>query len=157
MRIDISLAAQTLTLLRDGGRSLEYPVSTAARGAGCASGSYCTPVGRHRVRLKIGGGCPPWSVFVGRRPTGEILTEELRLAAPDCDWILSRLLWLQGMEPGVNRGGEVDTLRRLVYIHGTADEARIGQPASHGCIRMRNNDIVELFELVPAGTEVLIG
>ena len=156
MRIEVNLAAQTLMLLYGDGRLVAYPVSTAARGRGCMNGSYCTPVGRHRVRLKIGGGCPPGSVFVGRRATGEVLTEELRLATPDRDWILSRLLWLEGMEPGINRGGDVDTLRRFVYIHGTADEARIGEPASHGCIRMRNDDIVELFDLVPAGTEVLI-
>ena len=99
---------------------------------------------------------PPRAVFRGRRFTGEICTPELQAAEPQRDWILSRILWLCGREPGVNRLGEVDTMARYIYIHGTADEAALGTPVSHGCIRMGNADIVELFERVPAYTEVEI-
>ena len=133
---------------------MAFAVSTAARGAGCTNGSYCTPTGLHRIRLKIGAGHAPGTVFVGRRPTGEVLTPGLRERHPGRDWILTRILWLEGVQPGINRGGDVDTLRRFVYIHGTADEARIGQPASHGCVRMRNDDIVRLFDAVACGTRV---
>lgn len=154
MRIAVSLERQTLELLLDEGRSIEYRISTAARGAGSTRGSYCTPLGAHRVKLKIGSGCPARTVFAGRRPTGELFSEDLRLAFPGRDWILSRILWLQGLERGINRGSEVDTLRRFVYIHGTADEDKIGEPASHGCIRMKNDDVIQLFELVPNGIRV---
>jgi L,D-transpeptidase YbiS len=153
-RIIVSIANQTLALREAGRDRLVFPVSTAARGAGCRSGSFCTPVGLHRIRLKIGAGCDPGTVFVRRRPTGEVLTTGLRAQFPGRDWILTRLLWLQGLEHGVNRGGEVDTLRRFVYIHGTADVERIGQPASHGCVRMRSEDIVRLFDAVAEGTLV---
>ncbi len=156
LQISVSIAEQELVLQLADGDSLRYAVSTAARGAGCLKGSYCTPTGLHRVRLKIGAGCPVGTVFSSRRPTGEVFTSELAAAHPDRDWILSRILWLEGLEPGVNRGASVDTLRRFVYIHGTADEQRIGQPASHGCIRMRNADVVALFEIVPQGALVHI-
>jgi L,D-transpeptidase YbiS len=151
----IHLGEQTLTL-QDGPRPVTYTVSTASKGAGCASGSFCTPVGLHRVRAKIGQGLPVNAVFVRRRPTGEIFSPAMGALYPDRDWILSRILWLQGLEPGVNRGPGVDTLRRFIYIHGTNEEQRIGQPASHGCIRMRNHDIVELFDRVPVGALVRI-
>ncbi|TCS71150.1 L,D-transpeptidase-like protein [Sulfuritortus calidifontis] len=133
-----------------------YPVSTAAKGAGEASGSYCTPRGRHVVRAKIGGDQPINSVFVGRRPTGEIYTPELGQTAPERDWILSRILWLSGKEPGFNRLGPCDTMRRYIYIHGTPDEAFEQAPRSHGCIRMRNADLLELFDRVPVYTPVEI-
>ncbi|HEY1228163.1 MAG TPA: L,D-transpeptidase, partial [Ramlibacter sp.] len=152
--IVISLREQALRLQQDGVDRMVFDVSTAARGAGCTHGSHCTPTGLHRIRLKIGAGCAPGTVFVGRRPTGEVLTPELRERFPGRDWILTRILWLQGLEHGINRGGDVDTLRRFVYIHGTADEARIGEPASHGCVRMRNADIVRLFDAVACGTRV---
>lgn len=157
MKLRVSLARQVLELRDDEGALLRtYPVSTAARGPGEVSGSFQTPRGRHYVRAKIGEDMPPRAVFRGRRFTGEICTPELQAAEPQRDWILSRILWLCGREPGVNRLGEVDTMARYIYIHGTADEAALGTPASHGCIRMGNDDIVELFERVPAFTEVEI-
>lgn len=119
-------------------------------------GSLCTPRGKHLIRAKIGAGQPINTVYAGRRPTGEIYSPELAQAFPERDWILSRILWLSGCEPGFNRLGAADTMRRYIYIHGTAEEAAIGSPVSHGCVRMRNRDIIELFELVPAGTPVEI-
>ncbi len=157
MRIEISVAAQTLKLLDDAGQLLrQYTISSAAKGVGEQMGSYQTPRGRHRIRARIGDGLPLGTVLRGRRPTGEICTPELMVAQPDRDWILTRILWLCGEEPGKNRGGQVDTMRRYVYIHGTPDSAVLGVPGSHGCIRMRNTDIVDLFNRVPLGTPVNI-
>ena len=157
MRIEISVAGQTLQLLDDAGQLLrQYPVSSAAKGVGEQMGSYQTPRGRHRIRARIGDGLPLGAVLRGRRPTGEICTPELMAAQPDRDWILTRILWLCGEEPGKNRGGQVDTMRRYVYIHGTPDSAVLGVPGSHGCIRMRNADMVDLFNRVPVGTPVFI-
>ncbi len=133
-----------------------YTVSTAARGVGEQSGSLCTPRGLHYVRARIGAGQPANAVFVGRRPTGEIFTPELAARHPGRDWILTRILWLSGREPGVNRLGSVDTMRRYIYIHGSPDDVPMGIPGSHGCIRMRNRDILELFDRVPVGTPVEI-
>jgi lipoprotein-anchoring transpeptidase ErfK/SrfK len=156
-RILIRIPEQSLELLSDSGTPLRrYPVSTAGNGPGEQRGSNCTPRGRHVVRAKIGAGLPVGTVFVGRRPTGEIHTPELAAAQPQRDWILSRILWLSGCEPGFNRLGEVDTMRRYIYIHGCPDSAPMGTPCSIGCVRMRNADIVELFDLVPAGTPVEI-
>lgn len=152
LRIDLS--AQTLELWAGDALLARHPVSTAANGPGERQGSGCTPRGRHRVRLKIGAGCPANAVFVGRRPTGELYSPELAAAEPGRDWILARILWLTGVEPGRNRGGEVDTLRRYIYIHGCPDGAPIGVPCSHGCIRMRNADLLTLFERVRNGTVV---
>lgn len=150
MHIRVSLAQQTLTLFDDAGEVLRvYPVSTSARGAGELQGSFCTPRGRHLIRARIGQGLPENSVFVGRRPTGEIYGPELAAAYPGRDWILTRILWLSGCEAGFNRLGCVDTMRRYVYIHGCPDLAPVGVPESHGCIRMRNRDIMELFDRVP--------
>lgn len=157
MRIEIHLGTQELTLIDDAGRTLRrYPVSTAANGAGEKSGSYCTPRGRHVVRAKIGAGWPLHAVFKARRPTGEVYTPALGAAEPGRDWILTRILWLSGKQPGFNRLGGCDTMRRFIYIHGTPDEQFAPAPRSHGCIRMRNADVAELFELVPAYTEVEI-
>ena len=157
MKIVVSVAAQTLTLLDDDGVVLQvYPVSTAANGVGEVSGSYQTPRGRHIIRAKIGAGQPENTVFVRRRPTGELWTPELAEQHPGRDWILTRILWLSGCEPGFNRLGERDTMRRYVYIHGSPENAEMGKPGSHGCIRMRNADIVELFEQIPCYSEVLI-
>jgi hypothetical protein len=152
LRIDLS--AQTLELWAGGALRARYPVSTAANGAGERRGSGCTPRGRHRVRLKIGAGCPANAVFVGRRPTGELYSSALAAAEPGRDWILARILWLTGTESGRNRGGEVDTLRRYIYIHGCPDVAPMGVPCSHGCIRMRNADLLTLFDRVPVGAAV---
>jgi len=155
--IRISVAQQTLTLFGDSGQVLRsYPVSTAALGTGERSGSFCTPLGRHVIRARIGAGMPVNTVFSARRPTGEIYSPELAAAHPGRDWILTRILWLSGCEPGFNRLGGVDTMRRFIYIHGCPDSEPAGVPRSHGCIRMHNPDIVELFELVPAYTPVEI-
>ncbi len=157
MRILVDISRQTLGLFADDGCLLhEYPVSTAARGAGELMGSFQTPRGRHLIRAKIGGDLAEGAVLKGRRPTGEICTPELVAQAPDRDWILSRILWLSGCQPGVNRLGERDTMARYIYIHGTPDSEPMGMPRSHGCIRMRNSDVIDLFERVATGTEVLI-
>ncbi|MGR9107237.1 MAG: L,D-transpeptidase family protein [Gammaproteobacteria bacterium] len=158
MAIDltISIAGQTLNLRESGKIVRTYPVSTARNGPGEKSGSECTPRGLHQVRARIGAGLPIYSVFVGRRPTGEIYSPELQTRFPDRDFILSRILWLSGLEPGKNRFGDVDTAWRYIYIHGSPDHLVSGVPESHGCIRMKNADIVELFEGVPAGTRVWI-
>ncbi len=131
-------------------------VSTASNGVGQLNGSECTPVGEHRIRAKIGANQSVNSVFIGRRPSGEIYDEELAAAFPNRDWILTRILWLCGNEPGVNRGGEVDTQRRYIYIHGAPDSHPMGVPSSHGCIKMRNSDIISLFDKVKIGTLVTI-
>lgn len=154
--IEIDLAAQTLRLWQGGQCLREYLVSTARNGPGERAGSHCTPRGRHIVRAKIGGGAPIDTVFVGRRPTGEVYSPALAARFPGRDWILTRILWLSGCEPGVNRLGAVDTMRRYIYIHGSPDSTPMGTPGSIGCVRMRNTDIVELFDLVPPGTPVLI-
>ena len=133
-----------------------YRISSAKNGVGEQNGSYCTPRGRHIIRAKIGAGQPVNTVFVERRPTGEVYSAELARGMPNRDWILTRILWLSGCEPGRNRLGRVDTMRRAIYIHGSPDTAEMGKPGSHGCIRMRNQDIVELFDLVPIRTPVEI-
>ena len=156
LRIEVSIPEQRLELFDDGVRIRSYTVSTAANGAGERAGSYCTPRGNHRIRAKIGAGLPMGAVLRGRRPTGEVCDAAAWNAAPDRDWILTRILWLCGEETGVNRGGEVDTFRRYVYIHGTPDGVQLGRPGSRGCIRMRNRDVVELFDLVSAGTPIVI-
>ncbi|HTH40970.1 MAG TPA: GNAT family N-acetyltransferase, partial [Rhodocyclaceae bacterium] len=120
------------------------------------SGSYQTPRGKHLIRAKIGDGQPANAVFVARRPTGEVWTLELGAAFPERDWILTRILWLSGREPGFNRLGKVDTMRRYVYIHGTPSVTRLGEPGSHGCIRMDNGQLVELFNRVAPYTPVEI-
>ena len=156
MNIDIDIPTQTLTL-REGTRVLKtYSVSTASRGAGEKNGSLCTPRGRHLVRAKIGAGQPLNAVFVRRRPTGEVWSPDLHARYPGRDWILTRILWLSGLEPGRNRLGDVDTMRRYIYIHGCPDTAEMGKPGSIGCIRMRNRDIVELFGVVAPYTPVEI-
>ena len=156
MKIRIDGAKQELTLF-DGHRVVKrFSVSTAKNGFGEKNGSFCTPRGKHIVRAKIGAGQPLNSVFVRRRPTGEIWSRELHERYPGRDWILTRILWLSGCEPGKNRLGDVDTMRRYIYIHGSHDLAEMGKPGSIGCVRMRGEDIVELFELVPPYTPVEI-
>ena len=157
MRIEISILNQALTLFDSfGGVQAKYPVSTAANGVGCEKNSGCTPLGSHIIRAKIGANALPNSVFVGRRATGEICTPELMAEYPNRDWILTRILWLSGTEVGFNRLGNVDTMQRYIYIHGTTDSTDMSKIGSHGCVRMRNDDIITLFEMVEAGTSVLI-
>ena len=154
--VHIDVARQQLHLMLDGAPERSYTVSTALNGVGEHNGSGCTPRGLHRVRAKVGAGCAPGTVFVGRRTTGELYAPELAAAHPGRDWILSRILWLTGCEPGVNRGGAVDTLRRYIYIHGCPDDCPMGVPRSHGCVRMTNADVIDLFDRVVAGTRVCI-
>ena len=154
MKLEVRVQSQELLLLDNDQVVKRYQVSTARNGVGECAGSGCTPRGRHRIRLKIGAGCPLNTVFVARRPTGELFSPGRSCREPQRDWILTRILWLTGIEPGFNRGGERDTLRRFIYIHGTAEEALLGKPVSHGCIRMKNRDILELFDLVHNGMEV---
>lgn len=157
MRIEISIPAQTLSLFDDNGQLLRrFPVSTALKGVGEQKNSYRTPRGRHVVRARIGAGQPPGAVFRARRPTGEVWTPELHAQYPGRDWILSRILWLSGCEPGFNRLGNVDSMQRYIYIHGTPDSEPMGAPHSHGCIRMRNADVMELFDMVPLNTQVMV-
>ena len=153
-RISVSLEQQRLSFQVPGSSDREYPVSTSARGPGELEGSGCTPRGRHLVRAKIGAGQPLAAVFQARRPTGEIYSAALARQFPDRDWILTRILWLSGLEVGSNRLGRLDTMRRFIYIHGTPDARSVGEPLSHGCIRMTNQDVLELFDSVAVGTQV---
>lgn len=156
-RIEIDLAAQTATLTgSDGAELCKYRVSTSRNGAGERNGSFCTPRGLHIIRAKIGDAEPVNAVFVKRRPTGELYSEQLAQHFPGRDWILTRIMWLSGCEPGWNRLGNVDTMRRYIYIHGTPDSTPLGVAGSIGCIRMHNNDLLDLFGRVAVGTEVLI-
>ena len=154
--VHIDVAAQTLELSEDGASLRRYLVSTSRNGVGQKNGSFCTPLGRHVIRARIGGGAVQNTVFVKRRATGEIWSEELAARYPGRDWMLTRILWLSGCEPGFNRLGEVDTMRRYIYIHGSPDTTVMGRPGSIGCIRMHNRDILELFDQVDAGTPVEI-
>ncbi len=155
--LEIKLSSQTAELFDVLGSCVRrYTVSTSRYGAGERNGSFCTPRGRHIIRARIGAGQPPNTVFVERRPTGEIYSEELAQQFPGRDWILTRILWLSGCEVGFNRLREVDTMRRYIYIHGTPSKVALGTPGSVGCIRMYNNDLVDLFERVKTGDEVRI-
>jgi len=157
LRISINIKLQHLDLLDENGRLVKrYSISSAKNGVGEQNGSFRTPRGRHVVRAKIGAGQPVNTVFVERRPTGETYSPELARQSPGRDWILTRILWLSGLERGYNRLGKVDTMRRAIYIHGSPDTADMGKPGSRGCIRMHNRDIVELFDLVPVRTIVEI-
>ncbi|MBN2417299.1 L,D-transpeptidase [bacterium] len=154
--IIVSVPAQRLYLMRDGAVMKEWPVSTAAAGTGSAAGSNKTPPGTHRIRYRYGDGAPPGTVFVSRNSTGEIA--EIHTDATDSpeDLVTTRIMWLEGLEQGKNRGPGVDSFQRYIYIHGTNEEGLIGTPASHGCIRMRNRDVIELFDRAGAGTIVEI-
>ena len=154
--LDISIPEQRLAIVASGKEIQRYPVSTAKKGVGERRGSECTPVGWHSVRAKIGASLPLNSVFVGRRATGEIYTDDMTGRFPQRDWILTRILWLGGLEPGKNRYKEVDTCWRYIYIHGTPDESTIGFPVSHGCIRMKNDHVLDLFNRVEVGVKVYI-
>ncbi|WP_217474578.1 L,D-transpeptidase [Stutzerimonas stutzeri] len=154
--IHISIADQLLYGFSEGRLCLRLPVSTARNGVGERNGSGCTPRGRHQVRARIGDGLPLGAVLRGRRWTGEVWNQALHEQFPGRDWILTRILWLSGCEPGFNRLGPVDTFRRYIYLHGTPDSEPMGVPLSHGCIRLRNVDLLDLFPRVPAGCAVQI-
>lgn len=151
MKIIVNITTQTLQLFKNTRELNCYAVSTAANGPGEQKNSEKTPRGKHIIRAKIGNALPINTVFKGRRPTGEIYKLGMREQYPNRDWILTRILWLSGLEVGKNRLGNVDTMQRYIYIHGTPDEVKLGVPGSHGCIRMRNNDLLDLFERVPVG------
>ena len=154
LSIAVSLTAQQLKVLENGRCRAEYPVSTSRYGPGERLGSEGTPRGRHIVRACIGRDQPPGAVFAARRPTGETYSDELARKNPERDWILTRILWLSGTEPGRNRLGNVDSMRRFIYIHGTPDSEPMGVPRSIGCIRMRNGAVIKLFDLIEPGTSV---
>lgn len=154
--IEISLARQTLRLLAKEGVVKEYPVSTARNGAGELMDSECTPRGKHLIAEKIGAGCAANTVFVGRQATGELYEPSLRQMLPERDWILTRILWLRGTEPGRNQGGNVDSYDRYIYIHGTGDDVEMNTCGSRGCIRLRNQHIIDLFDRVEEGTMITI-
>lgn len=156
LNIVITVSTQRLLLCDDEVIVADYSVSTAAKGSGEQWGSEQTPRGNHIIRAKIGAGAPMNAVFVGRRQTGECYSPALAAQYPARDWILTRILWLSGKEVGRNRLGNVDTMRRMIYIHGTPDTVPMGVPGSHGCIRMRNADLVALFDQVPVGCPVSI-
>ncbi|RBP50826.1 L,D-transpeptidase [Arenicella xantha] len=157
VHIIVDTSEQTLEGFCDAGNAVyRASISTASNGVGQMMGSECTPLGEHRIRAKIGAGQPLNSVFIARRPTGEICSDALLKRFPTRDWILTRILWLCGNQSGFNRGGSVDTQRRYIYIHGAPDTHSMGVPSSHGCIKMRNNDIVRLFDRVEIGTKVSI-
>ncbi|MCC5810837.1 MAG: L,D-transpeptidase [Ectothiorhodospiraceae bacterium] len=154
--LHVDVGAQQVRLMHGDEPRQSWPASTAAAGLGEQNGSLQTPRGWHYVRAKIGQGMPAGAVFRGRRWTGEICDASLYAQSPDRDWILSRILWLCGLEPGLNRLGNVDTMRRYIYLHGCPDPVPLGEPLSKGCVRMRNDDIVALYDRVPPGTRVLI-
>jgi hypothetical protein len=155
MRIVISIPSQELDLWDENHNIIrKYQISSAGNGVGQEYGSFCTPLGKHIIRAKIGTSQPINTLFIRRRPTGEIYTPELGARYPGRDWILTRILWLSGCEPGFNRMGKVDTMRRYIYIHGSPDSTEMGKPGSIGCIRMYNRDLLQLFDLVTTGTEV---
>jgi lipoprotein-anchoring transpeptidase ErfK/SrfK len=154
--LHISIADQQLYGFVEGELKFRTAVSTALNGVGELNGSGCTPRGRFQIRAKIGEGLPNGAVLRGRRWTQEVWSPELHTQFPGRDWILSRILWLSGCEPGRNRLGNVDTFRRYIYLHGTPDTEPMGIPLSHGCVRMRNEELIELFDRVPAHCAVQI-
>ncbi len=152
LEIKINVATQQLELVDATKILFAATVSTAKNGVGEKNGSECTPTGRHKIRAKIGSNLPVNTVFVGRRATSELYSSELRLQYPQRDWILTRILWLSGLELYKNRLGDVDTMKRYIYIHGCPDEDEMGIPSSHGCIKMHNDDVIKLYEMVEIGT-----
>lgn len=157
----VSITDQTMCLLRYRKKAQIdeegcFFISTGKNGFGNQSGSGQTPIGWHQIRAKIGENCPDNSVFVGRRPTGERYTEKLARMQPDRDWILTRILWLSGCQTGFNRLRDCDSMRRYIYIHGTPETEPMGVAKSHGCIRMRNPELIQTFESMAIGSKVFI-
>ena len=152
----VAIGAQRLYLMQDGRLFKVYPVSTSVFGPGAQENSNQTPLGLHQIKQKFGEGEPLGMIFKARKPTGriaEIIKEPIDIPADD---VTTRIMWLEGMEPGINQGGKVDSYKRYIYIHGTPEEGLIGRPASHGCVRMYNEDVIELFSKLPEGTLVYI-
>ena len=152
----VAIGAQRLYLMQDGRLLKAYPVSTSAFGPGNQEGSNQTPLGLHRIKQKIGDDAPAGMVFKSRKATGrvaEIISEPRDIPEDD---VTTRIMWLDGLEPGANQGGKVDSYKRFIYIHGTPEEGLIGRPASHGCVRMYNNDVIDLYSKLPEGTLVFI-
>ena len=153
-KINISIPSQTLELVNSKDH-FSYLISTSKYGPGELKNSFCTPRGKHIIRAKIGTGQQLGTIFKNRRPTGEVFSES-KHRLEGGDWILTRILWLSGIEKGRNRLGNVDTMQRFIYIHGTPDETIMGVPVSKGCINMRNADVIQVFDLVDVGTMVYI-
>ena len=156
MHIEISISNQVLTLYKKKSIIKRYSVSTAKKGAGEIMNSECTPRGEHVIAEKIGEEAEENSVFVGRVQTDESYDLQLRKLQPNRDWILTRILWLKGIEDGKNKGSGLDSYERYIYIHGSPDDVEMGKPGSKGCVRMKNSDVIELFDLVEVGTRVTI-
>ena len=156
MHIRVDTSEQIMELFLGGGIQRRYPVSTAKNGLGEQQDSGCTPRGLHYVRCKIGAGLSKNTIFIARRPQEIGYSSDLEKKKPGEDWILSRILWLSGLQCGMNRLGPVDTMRRYIYIHGTPPSGISGKPESKGCIRMFQNDIIELFDLITVGCRVFI-
>ena len=156
MKIIVDIPTQTLSVLENKDILHSYSISTGGNGAGEEKDSEKTPRGKHIIRAKIGEDAPAGTIFIGRRPTGEIYQTGMREKEPDRDWILTRVLWLSGLDVNQNRLGNVDTMQRYIYIHGSPDEIEMGKPGSRGCVRMRNSDVVELFDLVSVRTPIFI-
>jgi lipoprotein-anchoring transpeptidase ErfK/SrfK len=152
----VSVSQQKLFLMNKLDTLRSYDISTSKYGLGSESGSHKTPLGLHRVVEKYGDSAPEGTIFKSRINTGRIAEIEMRPQTTKLDYVTTRILWLDGMEPGKNKGGNVDSYHRYIYIHGTHEEGLIGRPASKGCIRMRNNEVIELHELVPIGTTIRI-
>ena len=146
-RIEVSVPEQRLTLFIDNLIAANYPISTSKFGLGSEENSNRTPLGAFQIKEKIGGDQPIRTIFKSRRPEGQWEPD----AVVDADLVLSRILWLDGLEPE-----NANTFQRYIYIHGTNQEDLIGQAASHGCVRMRNIDMIELFDLVAPETPVFI-
>ncbi len=151
----VSVHRQSMFHVRNGKLLKEYPISTAQNGLGSEKNSFRTPTGLHRISEKFGDGVPAFGVLKDRRFSGQV-ADTLAAGHQDRDQITSRVLWLEGLEPGHNRGGQRDSHERFIYIHGTSNEAAIGRPVSRGCIRMRNKDVIELYDQVPVGTRLVV-
>ncbi len=154
--IIVSVTEQKLLLVKNGEVSKTYPVSSSVYGIGNKAGSNQTPLGTHTISERFGDGAEPGTIFRSRGNTGKIATIYTDKTDSDDDLVTTRIMWLQGMEPGANKGHGIDSHARYIYIHGTQEEGLIGEPASHGCIRMKNQDVIELFNSVPQGTFVEI-
>ena len=154
--IYVGVKRQELDLYLNGNHVISYPVSTSAHGAGTKAGSDMTPIGLHKIKGKFGSDVPIGGILKARKYTGNIASIQTNPIKTGEDAITTRILTLEGLENGINKGGELDSYERHIYIHGTAEEGLIGQPASHGCVRMKNEDVINLFNRVEKGLTVII-